>query len=265
MNIVIITGASSGIGREFAQQLDKGLYNVDVFWLIARRKERLEELARGLNHPARIFSLDLQKESDIHSFQETLAQEKPVIRMLINCAGYGLMGAFNSIDLNGQCGQVDLNCRALIQMTHSCLPYMKKKSRIIQLASSAAFLPQADFAVYAASKSFVLSFSRALRQELKDRQIYVTAVCPGPVRTEFFDRAEQFGSTLAVKKLTMIEASQVVREALAASARNQAVSVPSLPIKAFHLAAKLLPHEIMLQTASLLKYLQTITEERKGI
>lgn len=256
MNIVIITGASSGIGKEFALQLDKGLYNVDVFWLIARRKDLLDELAETMQHPVRCFSMDISRSDDIKLFGKILENEKPAVRMLINCAGYGLMGAFDMLDLDGQTGQIDLNCRGLVQMTHICLPFMKKKSRIIQLASSAAFLPQADFAVYAASKAFVLSFSQALRQELKERQIYVTAVCPGPVRTPFFEIAEQFGSTLAIKKLTMVEAGQVVKDALRASSQNRAVAVTGFPIKAFRAASKILPHEMMLKGAGMLKKLQ---------
>ncbi|MBR2949734.1 MAG: SDR family NAD(P)-dependent oxidoreductase [Lachnospiraceae bacterium] len=258
MNIIIITGASSGIGREFARQLDKRLYSVDVFWLISRRKKELEALAQTLEHPVRIFDMDLTLESDIFAFKAILEKECPVVRMLVNCAGYGLMGAFDRVSMGEQSGQIDLNCKALVQMTHMCIPYMKPNSRILQLASSAAFLPQADFAVYAASKSFVLSFSRALAQELKEKSIYVTAVCPGPVNTAFFERAEKFGSTLAVKKLTMVEASEVVSDALKASAQRRRVCITGIPMKLFYLAAGIFPHEIMLQGAAALKKLEKI-------
>ena len=134
--------------------------------------------------------------------------------MLINCAAYGMLGRFDDSNLHSQTGMVDLKCKSLVEMTHLCSPFMKKNSRIIQLTSSAAFVPQEQFAVYAASKSFVLSFSRALKQELKEKEIYVTTVCPGPIETEFFDRAEQHGSTLAVKKIAMVDASDVVKHAL---------------------------------------------------
>ena len=190
MNIAIITGASSGIGKEFALQLDAGLYTIDEFWLIARRKDRLEELACDLDHMAKTIPLDLTQEADMEHLRALLRKERPAVRMLINCSGYGIMGQFSEIDSREQVGMIDLNCRALTEITHACLPYMKKNSRIIQLASSAAFLPQPGFAVYAASKSYVLSFSRALSEELRSRKIYVTAVCPGPGQPEFFDRAE---------------------------------------------------------------------------
>jgi len=253
MNIIIITGASSGMGREFALQLDKGLFNIDAFWLIARRQDRLLELSKKLDHPVRIFAMDLCDPDALDAFQKTLQQEQPLIRMLINSAGFGLMGSVTDLEIKGQTGQIDVNCKSLVAMTGLCLPYMPPKSRIIQLASSAAFLPQADFAVYAATKSFVLSFSMALGQELKDRQIYVTAVCPGPVKTEFFETAEQFGKTLAIKKLTMLEADTVVRQALLASSRKKSICVPGIPIKMLHGATKLFPHSWMLALCSLLK------------
>lgn len=253
MNIIIITGASSGIGQEFALQIDTAFSNIDEIWLIARREERLQEVAHVMEHTTRILPLDITKRKDIKELQKALSAENITIRMLINCAGYGLMGAFSDLNLKEQLGMLQINCTALTEMTYLCLPYMKKNSRIIQLASSAAFLPQQDFAVYAATKSYVLSFSRALSEELRSRHIYVTAVCPGPVNTEFFDIAEQYGTTLAIKKITMVTAEKVVTTALRDSYHKHQVSVCSLPIKLFHTAGKLLPHEWMLACARILK------------
>ena len=147
MNVVIITGASSGIGREFALQLDAGLYTVDEFWLIARREERLEELAARLDHMAKVIPMDLTSDADMDHFRNLLKKERPVIRMLINSSGYGMMGNFNRLGRQEQLGMLDINCRALTDMTYACIPYMKRKSRIIMMASSAAFLPQPGFAV----------------------------------------------------------------------------------------------------------------------
>lgn len=253
MNVIVITGASSGMGREFALQLDRGLKTIDEFWLVARRVDRMKALSSSMQHAVKLFPLDLTVEADLHLFGEVLQEEKPVIRMLVNCAGYGMIGDFTEIPLDAQAGEVDLNCRALVQMTYACIPYMRPKSRIIQLASSAAFLPQPGFAVYAASKSFVLSFSRALREELKEQKIYVTAVCPGPVRTEFFEIAEQYGDTLAIKKFTMVEAERVVREALAASCKNRPMSVCSLPIQAFWAMTRVMPQDPVVHLTYLLK------------
>lgn len=252
-NIVIITGASSGLGQEFAIQLDRMLHRTDEIWLIARRKERMEELSKVLKIPTKVIPMDVTNEKDMEHFRKKLEAENPVIRILINCAGFGLMGKFHEINIEEQLGMLRVNCEALTKMTWYCIPYMHKNTRIIQLASSAGFFPQKYFAIYAASKSYVLSFSRALREELKKKGIWVTTVCPGPVETEFFDVAEKYGSTLAVKKLTMVSAQKVVRTALKDTANKRALSVCSLPIKAFHVITKIIPDALILWVINLLK------------
>lgn len=253
MNIAIITGASSGLGQEFALQIDSLFHNLDEIWLIARRKQRLEKLAGMLGTKAKVIQLDVADDMQMQLFQEVLDIASPTIRILVNCAGYGLMGPFEELSLVEQLGMVKVNCEALTRMTHICLPFMKKNSRIIQLASSAAFVPQINFAVYAASKSYVLSFSRALGEELRKRRIYVTAVCPGPVETEFFDIAERYGTTLAVKKMTIVQADRVVRDALRASFQKKPMSVCSLPIQAFLGISKVLPHSVIMGVMRRLK------------
>jgi hypothetical protein len=158
------------------------------------------------------------------------------------------MGEFATSDILEETGMIDVNCKALTNITYICLPYMRKNSRIIQMASSAAFLPQPNFAVYAATKSYVLSFSRALGEELRDRKIYVTAVCPGPVDTPFFDIAERTGSTLAVKKLTITTADKVVEQAINDSFHKREKSVCTPLIKGFEVVAKAVPHRAILET-----------------
>ena len=164
MNIIIITGASSGMGVEFALQLDNVFHNIDEIWMIARRKEGMLEVAQYLEHTTRVLDMDVTDEKQMERFKKLLADEKPVIRMLVNCAGYGIMGDFSASNIGEELGMIDVNCKALTLMTYLCIPYMRKNSRIIQLASSAAFLPQPNFTVYAATKSYVYSFSRALNQ-----------------------------------------------------------------------------------------------------
>lgn len=243
MNIAVITGASSGMGCEFAVQFDSLFTNMDEIWLIARRKERMESLAKKLKTKCRIIDMDVTSQVSMKQFDELLHIAKPQIRILVNCAGFGLMGSVEQLSLEEQLSMISVNCEALTEMTYRCLPFMKEGSRIIQLASSAAFLPQENFAVYAATKSYVLSFSRALNQELRKRKIYVTSVCPGPVDTEFFDIAEKYGKTLAVKKLTLVTAQKVVRQAIRDSYEKRDISVCSLPIRIFHVAGKCLPHK----------------------
>lgn len=253
MNIILITGASSGIGREFALQMDDYFSNIDEFWLVARDYDKLTSLSRQLKHKCRIFAADITKDENLDLLEDTLIIKNATVRMLINCAGYGIMGPFAEQEPERELGMIRLNCQALTDMTHRMIPYMRRGSRIIQLASSAAFLPQADFAVYAATKSYVLSFSRALGEELRSAGIYVTSVCPGPVDTPFFEIAEATGSTLAIKKYTMVSAERVVLQALRDSYNKRDVSVCSLPICALQLGAKYLPHGPILKAMTILK------------
>ena len=253
MNIVIITGASSGIGREFALQMDTYFGNIDQFWLIARDRGRLESLAGGLKHDAQIFALDITDPGKLNDLEDAVSRHHAVVRMLINCAGYGIMGTFRGQDRETALGMIRLNCQALTEMTYRMLPYMRRGSRILQMASSAAFLPQPDFAVYAATKAYVLSFSRALGEELKSSGIYVTAVCPGPVDTPFFKIAEANGSTLAIKKYTMVQADKVVAAALKGSWRKHSMSVYGIPMNALLLLSKTVPHSVLLHVTDWMK------------
>lgn len=244
MNIILITGASSGMGVEFALQLDNVFQNIDEIWLVARRKKEMLEVAQHLEHTTRVLDMDVTNDEHIERLKKVLADERPVIRMLVNSAGYGIMGDFSASSIKDELGMIDVNCKALTQLTHLCIPYMRKNSRIIQLASSAAFLPQPNFAVYAATKSYVLSFSRSLGAELRSKGILVTAVCPGPVDTEFFQVSGELENPL--KKLVKVRPQGVVRKALLDSRAGKDISVYGLPMKCAHAASKLLPHRLIL-------------------
>lgn len=246
-NVAIITGASSGMGREFALQIAQGYRSVEEIWLIARRRDRLESLEQQLlGRNVRLLPLDLTKEEDLEQFDLILQQEKPRIRVMVNAAGYGIIGEVRNMRLGDTVGMVDLNCRALTALTYMVLPYLSHGSNLIQMASSAAFMPQPKFAVYAASKSYVYSFSRALAREVESQGITVTAVCPGPVKTEFFDIAETYEAVKLYKKLTMARADKVVRRALLDAKHGRTVSVYGISMKAFRLLCKLLPREYMM-------------------
>ncbi|MCD7725977.1 MAG: SDR family NAD(P)-dependent oxidoreductase [Clostridiales bacterium] len=239
MNIAIITGASSGMGREFAWQLDARLGKTDEIWLLARRKEPMEELARAMRSKTRTIAIDLTREQEIRQFAEVLAIQNPNITVLVNCAGIGTHGVFQKQSLQEIEEMIDLNIMALTRMTKLCLPYMHKGSKLIQFASGAAFVPQAAFAVYAASKSYVYSFSRALSQELKGTGICVIAVCPGPVNTPFLKHAYGDGEKLnPCKKLIMAKTECVVAKAIADCKQNKTVSVCGLPMKALYLTTQ---------------------------
>lgn len=241
------------MGKEFALQLDRAFSGIDEFWLVARRKERLEELAGELQHKVRILPMDVTDEVSRDQLAKLLRETGAIVRMLINAAGFGLMGQV-SLQSREELGEMlELNCLALTDLTKLCLPFMKRGSRILQLASAAAFLPQPDFAVYAATKAYVLSFSRALNMELKNKGIYVTAVCPGPVKTEFFDRAEKYRQISPMKKKVLADPAAVVSTALRDSGYKRPVSVYGLPMKGLMLAAKYVPQQMILEISRFIK------------
>lgn len=245
MKIAIITGASSGMGQEFVKQLDKKCLGLDEFWMVARRESPMKELEQATKAKLRYFSMDLTKE-DYGSLIHALEEKKPQVKILVNCAGYGKTGPFLDIEEKDNSGMIALNCMALTKVTYKVLPYMTKNSYIINLASAAAFLPQPNFAVYAATKSYVLSFSRALNREVRSKGIWVSAVCPGPVNTPFFQIAEETGSTFALKKWFMAKKEKVVAQAVKESFSKKEVITYGLSMKGLHVIGKLLPQGMIL-------------------
>lgn len=248
MKIAVVTGASSGMGREFVLSIDKKYYKVlDEIWVLARRKERLEELQHKVKTKLRIFTVDLLQQESYNQYTESLEKYNPVVGILVNSSGFGKIGNFSQISRESNLSMIELNCQALTKVTYDTLPFMKKGGRIINLASSAAFLPQPGFAVYAASKSYVLSFSKALKYELAHRGIYVTAVCPGPVKTEFFDIAEEKSQIALYKKLVMANPVKVVEKAMRDAKYGKTISVYGLLMQAFEILCKVVPHELILK------------------
>jgi short-subunit dehydrogenase len=196
--ILIITGASSGLGREFAFQIAKERA-ADEIWLLARRKDKLESLALEMAGPKpRVIEMDLGGRKGIAAFSEILEKERRanvdggiIIDTLVNNAGFGTYGPFAGTDLERQLDMIDLNVLTLTGLCHAALPYMEKDSLIINVASLASFIPLGNFAVYAATKAYVLSFSTALAAEVADDGIFVSTVCPGPVDSEFANVASR--------------------------------------------------------------------------
>lgn len=243
IKIAVVTGASSGLGREFARQIPHLYKQLDEVWVVARRTQRLEELREELSFPVRIFDGDLGRDYIYERIAKELDRREADIRMLVNAAGCGRIGYFHELDIEGQLGMVDMNCRALTKMTCLCMPYLSRGSRIVNVASAAAFGPQPRFAVYAATKSYVYSLSMALGRELKKSGIYVTAVCPGPVDTEFFDHTGETASS--VKENFRAEAQAVVRQALIDASKGRKVSVYGTAMKAARIACKVLPYSVI--------------------
>lgn len=245
--IIIITGASSGMGREFARQLDYCTKNIEEIWIIARRKERLLALKEELqNLKVRIFALDICKKTDLKILSGHLSAENPSVRILVNAAGVGKAGRFDELSAHEAEHIVELNDKALVSVTHMVLPFMTKPGNIIQLASASAFMPQKEFAVYAASKAFVLSFSRALQAEVREKGITVTAVCPGPVDTEFLAISNEGKEQKPLKRLVTAKPKPVVAKALRDAKDGKEISIYGLSMKMVFIAAKVLPHGLFL-------------------
>ena len=197
-NIAVITGASSGMGKEFTIQVAQK-YDFDEIWIIARRFEKLEQLAKDINQSkhfnvAKPVALDLGSRDGVAQLEGLLKSEHEKllkvesglqIGLLINNAGFGTYGPFEETSVKAEMDMVELNCTSLTGICGIALPYLKKDSVIINTSSLAAFMPLGNFAVYAATKAYVLSFSKALTAELKDKGIKVHALCPGSVSTEF--------------------------------------------------------------------------------
>lgn len=246
MKVAIVTGASSGMGREFVKQIVHLYHELDEIWVIARRRERLEALKKQLSINVKIFEGDLLEKAIYERIIEEMQTEKPDIRMLVNAAGFGKVGKVKDIACEEQLDMIHLNCMALTYMTKISIPYMSKGSCIINLASASAFCPQPSFSVYAATKSYVLSFSRSLRAELSSLGIAVTVVCPGPVKTEFFKvsgKKEKNG----IKDAVTIKPVEVVRKALFDARAGKEISVYGIPMKFSRIAAKLIPHSVILK------------------
>ncbi len=194
MSIAIVTGASSGLGEEFVRQIAEKK-KADEIWVIARRKERLLSLQKAVSAKVRILPMDVTKEADMESFRQILREEKPEIKLLVHAAGMGKIGTYEEIGREKALAMVRLNCEAAVDMTESVLPYMKRGSRIIEIASTAAFQPFQGLNVYAASKSFLLRYTRGLSAELSGTGIKATAVCPYWISdTEFIPVASETGS-----------------------------------------------------------------------
>ena len=247
MNIAIITGASSGIGAEFVMQISKKHSNLDEIWIIARRIDKLEELSNQLRTKTKIMSLDLALDHDLSLLSDELAKFQPTVQILVNCAGYGKIGPFSLGSYEEEIGMININCKALTAVTYFVLPYMNESARIIQIASAAAFLPQPNFAVYAASKSYVLSFSRALKYELHNRKINVIAICPGPVDTAFFEKADPDNQGKQYKKIFRVKPENVVAKALKDSILGDQISIYGWPMKLVFAFSKILPHKLILK------------------
>lgn len=247
MKIAVFTGASSGMGKEFVLQLTPKI-EVDEIWLIARREKNLQEVAALVDVPCRIFALDLTDPASFVTYENALKEASPNVTYLINCSGYGKFGAVEEIPLAESLGMIDLNCKALVAMTELTLPYMQRGAKIAQLDSLSSFQPVPYITTYGASKAFVLSYSRALNAELKKRGIHVMAICPGWVKTDFFQRAESKSEKTITYFNVLYEAKDVIKTAVKDLLKGKKdVSVHGAQIRFQVFLVKILPHSLVMR------------------
>ncbi|MEO7602762.1 MAG: SDR family oxidoreductase [Sphingomicrobium sp.] len=247
--VALITGASAGLGVDFARQLAaKGHRLV----LVARRKDRLDALAAELGN-AHAIECDLREAGAAATLIADLAAHGEHVDYLVNNAGFGLTGRFAELDGKRQRSMIDLNCGALTELAHTVLPGMieRKAGAILNVASTAAFQPGPGMAVYFATKAYVLSFSEALHEEVREHGITVTALCPGPTATEF-GAVAGFGGNPLIDKLSSGSA-EVVRAGLAALDKRRAVVIPGLINKAGAQGHRFLPRGTLRRIAGTLK------------
>lgn len=245
MKIAVITGASSGMGREFVYAFDKE-EKFDELWVIARREDRLAELQDMCRARVRPIALDLGKRESFGEYKALLESEKPEIAVLVNAAGFGLFGVFEEMDMDRQLDIIDLNSRALTAMCHMSVPYMRPGSRIVNMGSMSSWQPVPYINVYGASKAYVLSFSRALGVELKDKGIHVMTVCPGWIKTEFFSHAIHDDTVNYFNRYYTAE--QVVEKAVKDLKKGKDISVLGFPERMQVRLVKLLPVNMVMRT-----------------
>lgn len=255
MRIAVITGASSGLGQEYVRELGRNGNEIDEIWAIARRRDRLMALGGMSKIPVRALPYDLVEKSSIDSLNKLLAEEKPDIRILINAAGSGKIGSCTDIGIEDTDRMIELNCRAAVDMTYICLPYMREGARIMEICSTSAFQPFQYLNVYAASKAFLYRFTRALRVELFTRKIRVTAVCPYWIRdTEFISAAENAEGKKEIRHYPLSSGvHSVAVHSLLDSKLGLAVSTPGIVCTIHRIAAKVIPSELMMGIWALLR------------
>ncbi len=246
MNIAIVTGASSGLGKEYIKNIVER-YALDEIWIVARRKDRLEGIAKEYGEAIIVpIALDLSAYESYEILKNMLSEKKAAVKILVNNAGYGILGELKDAEYVSQSGMIDLNCRALTALTTLVLPFMERGSFIINVCSIASFCPNARMTVYSSTKAFVLSFSKGIRFENKKNGINVLAVCPGPMETEFLSVAGINGNSKTFETLPYCNPEKVAKRSLIYAEKGRGVYTPRALYKLYRVLAKLLPHGLMM-------------------
>lgn len=250
MKTAIITGASAGLGQEIVRQLGDMFPEIECYWLIARRADRLESLAISLPGKTTVcLPLDLCDPMSFVRLQEKLTAEQPEVCLLVNNAGCGYLGRIGEVDTASQTRMVDLNLRALTAVTNIVVPHMPRGGRILNVSSIASFCPNPRMTVYSASKAYVSAYTVGAAEELRARGITVTAVCPGPMATDFLEVGNIAGNSKMFERLPYCDQVRVAAGALRAAREGRTIYTPRLFYKFYRLLAKVTPVKLMVKFA----------------
>ena len=242
MRIAIITGASSGMGRQFVKKIDGE--NLDEIWGIGLEQELLDEVSKECKTKFRSLVLDLTKQDNLDFIKNLLEETKPDIRWLVNASGFGKFARHDEYPIEVGINMIDLNVKALVYLTEVCINYMSKGSRIVEFGSVAGFQPIPYIAVYGATKAFVYSYSRAINEEVKSKGITITCLTPYWTKTRFFDRAikdKNDKNKVVTKYVCMYKADKVIDRAYKDALKGKPVSKYGFIARAQVLLVKLLP------------------------
>lgn len=244
--IAIITGASTGLGREFVK-LIKNKDEIEEIWAIARHEDKLNKLRKQMGKKIKPISMDMSDRTLIEKFGRMLSESDVEVHYLINNAGYAKFCSYNDLSVEDSLNMIDLNIGGVVAMGLVCIPYMPKGSHIINIASQAAFQPLPYQNLYSSTKAFVRNYTRALNVELKDRGITTTAVCPGWIKTDLYNRAD-IGASKATRRFCgMTTPDKVAKKAMADADRCKDISIYSFYVNFCHIVAKLLPQQLMMK------------------
>ena len=245
-NIAIVTGASSGLGKEFVKLLSakKGL---DEIWIISRNEEKLKKIQKRYGEKIVVYPMDLSSLENIKTFGENPSLKNCNIRYLINNAGFAKFCSYDDISIDESINMIDLNISGVVAMGLVCIPHMKKGSHILIIASQDSFQPLPYQNIYSSTKAFVRNYTRALNVELREKGITATAVCPGWMKTGLYDRGIIDAKKATTNFTNMVTPDVVAKKALTDAEHGKDMSVYSTYVKTCHAIAKLLPQKTMMK------------------
>ena len=240
-DIAVITGASSGLGVKFLEAVVNKYPQMDEYWILARRKERLDKLVEKYeNKKVVAIEIDLSKESSYDGLIKRLENEKPKVKVPINNAGYEKSGKFTDMRQEDILNMISVNIKGMTLIQRILLPYMQKGSYTINTCSVSSFAPVPNQTVYSATKKYVYYFGKALREELLDKDINVLLLCPGNMDTEMNPKG-QGRQSKKINKLPFLNMSEITAEALEKAEKGKSIYTPGTFYKSYRVVSKIFP------------------------